>query len=107
VVGGVVMALVKFGDILHPVYVLLWISLVQVVESYLITPRVVGGKVGLHPIVYIIALIVGAKLFGLLGMLVAIPAAAMIKVLLGDAVTMYKKSQLYQEPERERGPTEE
>lgn len=101
VVGGVIMALVKFGDILHPVYVILWISLVQVVESYLITPRVVGGMIGLHPIVYIIALIVGAKLYGLLGMLIAIPVAAMVKVLLGDAVTMYKGSQLYQEPKSE------
>ncbi len=104
IVGGVTMALVNYGDLLHPAYVIIWISLVQVLESYIITPRVVGGKVGVHPIVYIIALIVGAKLFGLLGMLIAIPAAAMIKVLLGDAVTMYKRSQLYQNPE---GPGEE
>ncbi|MFW6123415.1 MAG: AI-2E family transporter, partial [Thermodesulfobacteriota bacterium] len=99
IVGGVTMALVNYGDLLHPAYVIIWISLVQVLESYIITPRVVGGKVGVHPIVYIIALIVGAKLFGLLGMLIAIPAAAMIKVLLEDAVTMYKRSQLYQNPE--------
>jgi len=98
IVGGVAMALVNYGDFLHPAYVIIWIALVQTLESYIITPRIVGQKVGLHPVVYIIALIVGAKLFGLLGMLIAIPAAAMIKVLLGDAVTMYKGSQLYREP---------
>jgi predicted PurR-regulated permease PerM len=106
VVGGVVMALIKFDDLLHPAYVIIWISLVQILESYFITPRVVGKKVGLHPIAYIIALIVGAKLYGLLGMLMAIPVAAITKVLLGDAVAMYKESELYREPESDNEPGE-
>ncbi len=96
-VGGVIMALVKFGDILHPAYVVLLITVTQLLEGYILTPRIVGGVIGLHPVVYIIALIVGAKLYGLIGMLTAIPATAMLKVLLEDAVTMYKESQLYQD----------
>jgi predicted PurR-regulated permease PerM len=50
----------------------------------------------LHPVVYIVALLAGAKLFGFVGMLVAIPAAAVIKVLLKAAVEAYRKSDLYQ-----------
>ena len=52
----------------------------------LITPRIVGGKVGLHPVVSLIALMVGANLFGIIGMLLALPAAATIQILLIHAM---------------------
>ncbi len=90
-----IMALVKFGDAKHVFYVLAWIALVQAFESYVLTPRVVGQAVGLHPVVYIIALIVGGNLFGIVGMLIAIPAAAVLKVLLLSILEEYKCSYLY------------
>jgi predicted PurR-regulated permease PerM len=96
IVSGCLMALAKFGDIIHVLYVVLWIAAVQLLEGYILIPRIVGRATGLHPVVYIVALLAGAKLFGFVGMLVAIPAAAVIKVLLKAAVEAYRKSDLYQ-----------
>jgi len=97
-VFGSLMALAKFGDMVHVIYVLGWIVIVQTFEGYFLTPRIVGHAVGLHPVAYILALLVGAHLFGFVGMLVAIPVAAVIKVLLKTAVEAYRNSYLYQEP---------
>lgn len=103
VVGGSLMALAQGGGIIQVVYVVGWITLVQLLESYVLTPRIVGSATGLHPVVYILALIIGANLLGFVGMLVAIPVAAVLKVLLTSAVQYYRASYLYKDyhPERE------
>ncbi len=54
----------------------------NLVFDYIVTPRVVGGRVGLHPLVVIFALLSGAALLGVLGMLLAVPTAGAIKVVL-------------------------
>lgn len=97
-VFGSLMAVAKFGDVVHVLYVLGWIAIVQTFEGYFLTPRIVGHAVGLHPVVYILALLIGAHLFDFVGMLVAIPVAAVLKVLLKTAVEAYRNSYLYQEP---------
>lgn len=97
VIGGSAMALVQYGDAQHVAYVLGWIIAVQVGESYVLTPRIVGHAIGLHPVVYILALIIGANLFGFVGMLVAIPVAAVLKVLLVTAAEAYRNSYLYKD----------
>src|SRR5690606_28435265 len=48
----------------------------QLLESYVLTPRIVGDKIGLHPVAVIFAVMAGGQLFGFLGMLIALPAAA-------------------------------
>lgn len=96
--GGTAMALAQYGDVTHAVYVWVWIAVVQLGESYILTPRLVGQAVGLHPVVYILALIVGANLFGFVGMLVAIPVTAVLKVLLVTATEAYRSSYLYADP---------
>jgi len=104
IVGGSIMAFVKFGDLLHVIYVLGWIGIVQTFESYFLTPRIVGQAVGLNPVVYILVLIVGANLFGFVGLLVAIPLAAVARVLLMSAVEAYRKSYLYSDTEPKQKP---
>jgi predicted PurR-regulated permease PerM len=104
IVGGSIMAFVKFGDLLHVIYVLGWIGIVQTFESYFLTPRIVGQAVGLNPVVYILVLIVGANLFGFVGLLVAIPLAAVARVLLMSAVEAYRKSYLYSDAEPKQKP---
>ena len=101
VVGGTAMAVAQYGDIWHAVYVWAWIGSVQLTEGYVLTPRLVGQAIGLHPAVYIIALIVGAHLFGFAGLLVAIPVTAVLKVLLVSAVEAYRNSYLYSDPPQE------
>lgn len=68
------------------------IAVGQFVEGNFITPKVVGDRVGLHPLWVIFALLAGAHVLGLLGMLIAVPVAAVIAVLLGYSIDQYKAS---------------
>ena len=67
----------------------------QLLESYVLTPRIVGDKIGLHPVAVIFAVMAGGQLFGFLGLLLALPAAAVINVLLRYAHQRYRQSELY------------
>ncbi|KAF1684858.1 AI-2E family transporter [Pseudoxanthomonas broegbernensis] len=67
----------------------------QLLESYVLTPRIVGDKIGLHPVAVIFAVMAGGQLFGFLGMLMALPVAAVANVLLRFASERYRQSDLY------------
>jgi predicted PurR-regulated permease PerM len=67
----------------------------QVIEGYLLTPRLVGDRVGLHPVWIIFALMAGGALFGFLGLLLAVPMAAAIGVLARYAAERYLASGFY------------
>lgn len=75
------MALVTFGDAVHLLWVWAVYAIVQALEGTFITPRIMGESVGLSPLVIILALFAGGQLFGLLGIFLAVPAAAVIRVL--------------------------
>ncbi len=75
------MALVTFGDLAHLIWVWVVYGVVQVLEGTFITPKVVGDSVGLSPLTVILALFAGGQLCGLLGVFLAIPAAAVLRVL--------------------------
>lgn len=94
VVGGIA-ALAQYGDWQHLAGVGLVFALGQAVESYWLTPRLVGGRIGLHPVAVIFAVLAGGQLFGFLGMLLALPVAAVGNVLLRYAHTRYTHSRLY------------
>lgn len=80
---ALVIALVQFGDWQHPLLVLAVFVVVQTVEGWVIQPKIIGDRVGLHPVTIIIALLVGTTLMGgLLGGLLAIPATAVIRALM-------------------------
>ena len=67
----------------------------QVIESYWLTPKLVGDRIGLHPVAVIFAVLAGGQLFGFLGMLLALPVAAVANVLLRYAQERYTRSRLY------------
>lgn len=67
----------------------------QALESYVFTPRLVGGRVGLSPIWIIFAMLAGGSLFGLTGVLIALPAAAVAGVLVRFGLERYLESDLY------------
>lgn len=67
----------------------------QFIEGNFITPRIVGKSVGLHPLWIIFALFAGGILLGIVGMLIAVPVAAMIAVLIEFSITRYKNSTFY------------
>ncbi|RME23064.1 MAG: AI-2E family transporter [Deltaproteobacteria bacterium] len=91
------MAVVEYGVDLHLLWVLIVFGVVQAIEGYLLTPKVVGDQVGLHPLVVIIALIVGGSLLGIWGMLLAIPVTATLSVLAGEWLEMYRNSAVFRE----------
>jgi predicted PurR-regulated permease PerM len=71
----------------------------QILESYVLTPKLVGDKVGLHPLWVIFGLMAGGSLFGFLGMLLALPVAAVIGVLVRYGLERYAESRLYHGPD--------
>ena len=68
------------------------------VEGTILTPKVVGDKVGLSPLWAMIALIIGGRTAGVAGILVAVPAAGLIRLLVLDAINAYKGSTFYNRP---------
>jgi len=70
----------------------------QVIESTLLTPTLVGDRIGLHPVAVIFAVMAGGQLFGFTGVLLALPAAAVLAVLLRHAMARWRESDLYGQP---------
>lgn len=94
-VGGVIAALVQFGDWQHLVGVLAVWGLGQVLESYVLTPKLVGDRVGLSPVTVVFAVMTGGTLFGFLGMLLALPVASVANVLIRHVHAQYTASRFY------------
>lgn len=90
-----VAALMQFQDVLHLVFVALVFGVGQAMEGMLLTPLLVGDKIGLHPVAVIFAVMAGGQLFGFVGILLALPMAAVIMVLLRHAMQRYTESGLY------------
>ncbi len=82
-VSALTLALVQFGDWLHPLIILGVFGVVQALEGLVISPKIIGDRVGLHPLVIIIAVMTGTTLLGgILGGILAIPLAAALRVIL-------------------------
>ena len=92
---GVGIALVQFPEWTPVIVVALIFIIGQTAESYILTPRLVGGRIGLHPVWIIFALLAGGALLGFTGVLLAVPAAAIIGVLVRFGLGRYLASPLY------------
>jgi predicted PurR-regulated permease PerM len=95
IILGCTAALVQYGDWQHIAGVLIVFGIGQAIESYWLTPKLVGDRIGLHPAAVIFAVLAGGQLFGFLGMLLALPVAAVANVLLRYAEQRYTHSRLY------------
>ncbi len=91
-------AALQFQDFIHPLYVLLFFSAVQAIQGLLIAPMVMGKQVGLHPLSIVLAVYIGGDLFGFVGILLAVPGAAIVVVLLKALAASYRNSILYKGP---------
>lgn len=67
----------------------------QMIEAMLLTPMLVGEKIGLHPVTVIFSVLAGGQLFGFFGVLLALPVAAVIAVIMRHLHQSYKESQIY------------
>jgi predicted PurR-regulated permease PerM len=95
--GAVIAVLVQYGDWTHLLMVCGVFVVGQLLEGYVLVPKLVGDKIGLHPVAVIFAVLAGGELFGFLGVLLALPAASVIMVLLRYLVERYRLSDLYTE----------
>ncbi len=98
---GIVAACLSAYFQYHEWLPLLWVGLVfavgQTLESVILTPLLVGDRIGLHPVAVIFAIMAGGQLAGFVGVLLALPVAAVIMVLLRFAYGNYRSSELYSE----------
>jgi len=85
----------QFHDIIHLIYILIVFGVGQAIEGMLLSPLLVGDRIGLHPVAVIFAVMAGGQLFGFVGVLVALPVAAVIVVLLRHIHESYLESSLY------------
>lgn len=94
--AGLISAVVSPGDPwVNTGLVLTVFAVGQLLESFLLTPWLVGDRIGLHPVAVIFAVMTGGQLFGFFGILLALPVAAVVMVLLRAAHQHYLGSQLY------------
>jgi predicted PurR-regulated permease PerM len=91
-VAALALAFVQHGDWQHPALVLAVFAVVQTLEGLFISPKIMGSRVGLHPLVIIIAVMTGTTLLGgILGGILAIPLAAALRVILARYVWKRKE----------------
>jgi predicted PurR-regulated permease PerM len=95
---SLLMTTLQFQDILHPLSVLILFSVIQTAQGFFISPKVIGRQVGIHPLVVIAAITIGGDLFGLVGVLLAIPCAAVLLVVLKALVRAFKASSFFNVP---------
>lgn len=94
IVAGIA-ALVQYNDVIHIIYVVMVFGVGQALEGMVLSPWLVGDRIGLHPVAVIFAVMAGGQLFGFFGVLLALPVAAVIVVLLRYLHERYLESSLY------------
>lgn len=90
--AALIAAWVQFQDLMHPLLVVGVFTLGQMAESMVLTPYLVGDRIGLHPVLVIFAVMAGGQLFGFTGILLALPAAAVIMVVVRYFYRQYHAS---------------
>jgi predicted PurR-regulated permease PerM len=95
VISASAVCMLEFGVDVHLALVLGWYAIVQTLEGFVLTPKIVGGTLGLHPVTVIVALLIGGDLLGFLGLLIAVPVAAVLQVFVAEILQHYRASKLY------------
>ena len=90
-----ILAFMQFQDFIHLFYVALVFGIGQSIEGMVLSPLLVGDRIGLHPVAVIFAVMAGGQLFGFFGVLLALPVAAVIVVLLRHLHKGYVESSFY------------
>ncbi|HCU59225.1 MAG TPA: AI-2E family transporter [Alphaproteobacteria bacterium] len=94
---SIILALSQFSEYTKIIEVVLVFGIGQFLEGNFLTPKLVGDNIGLHPVWVMFALLAGGVLLGFLGLMIAVPVAAIVAILLKTGIEKYKKSKLYLE----------
>ena len=95
IIPAILLALLQHGIDWHVIGVLVTFGVAQTIESMVLTPRIVGEQVGLGPVWVILAIMVFGSLLGFVGLLLAVPIAAVLKVVITELVTVYRGSYFF------------
>jgi putative permease len=90
-VPAAVVAVLGSGDLGSGVSVVIAFVILKMVDDFVVQPLVVASSVEMHPVLVLIAIMVGGGLYGILGMLLAVPVAGFFKVVLKEGVATYRK----------------
>ena len=107
IVGGLlagVTAIIQNFDLWFLLAVAIVFAAGQLIESFVLTPNLVGDRIGLHPVLVIFTVMAGGQLFGFIGVLLALPVAAAGTVLVRYFYRSYKESSLYGDDDEEGSP---
>ena len=102
ILSAITAAMFQFQDLTPIVYILMVFLLGQGLEGIILTPLLVGDRIGLHPVAVIFAVMAGGQLFGFFGVLLALPIAAVVMVFLRDLKSTYLSSELYDRSKEDR-----
>jgi predicted PurR-regulated permease PerM len=95
IVASLIAVLVQFHDAYHLILVLVVFGVGNLLESYVLVPKLVGDRIGLHPVAVIFAVLAFGELFGFIGVLLALPMASIAMVLLRFLRDRYEASTLF------------
>ena len=84
-----------FGAGTELVYVIILYAVGHTVEGYILAPKIIGNRIGLHPVWILFSVFAAGSVFGFIGIAFAIPIAGIVKVLLSHAIDYYKSSNMY------------
>jgi len=96
IIPAVIVALVSGSVLVSLIKVAVVYGSVQVLEGAVISPRIVGESVGLHPVWVVLALSTGGFFFGFVGLLIGVPLAVGVKLLAGRGLERYRRSESYE-----------
>jgi predicted PurR-regulated permease PerM len=93
--SAAIASVAQTGDVWSVLPVLAVFGFGQALEGIVLTPWLVGDRIGLHPVAVLFSVLAGAQLFGFLGVLLALPVASVVMVLLRHAHDLYRGSGFY------------
>ena len=85
----------SYGASVEIVYILVLFVIAHIIEGYILTPQIIGDKIGLHPVWIIFSVFAAGSVFGFVGIVFAIPIAGVIKILLFNMIEYYKSTKIY------------
>lgn len=102
-IPAIVIALVSGNVMVSLLKIAVVYGIAQLLDGTVITPRIVGESVGIHPVWVVLALTLGGFFFGFAGLLIGVPAAAVIKLLIAKGLERYRASDFYRGTEATAG----
>ncbi|MCF6149444.1 MAG: AI-2E family transporter [Candidatus Kuenenia sp.] len=94
-IPALILTFIQYQDITHLLLVGMVFGIGQFFEGTIITPKIVGTKLGLHPVAIILSILICSQILGFLGLLLAVPIAAVTKVLIDEGLLKYKNTNFF------------